>query len=248
MALPSCVLSQTRAEKNQHKDCPPLDDERVAGILQEYHSRSLANKKLISKLLLAEHGVCMSEAAVTRRRKSLGLHGSRTISHALSANVKRQLVLDQTAKDPARHQGPDLIKEGVAFDRGVRISRGFVTAEMRQHGPAGFKIRDPTAKKIPRRPLVALGPHHEWSGGGHGKLSSVGFPIWGIRDKRSGKWLGLWAVPNNRLKTAIAYLYLSTTEGVGGMPLQTTTGCGSPHPRSLLRTNTHCFFFFIGMY
>jgi hypothetical protein len=53
-----------------------------------------------------------------------------------------------------------------------------------------------------------LGPHHEWSGDGHDKLAQIGFPIWGIRDKWSGKWLGLWVVPNNRLKLVIAYLYL----------------------------------------
>ena len=164
---------------------------------------------------------------MTRRRRLLGLHGSRTTTRVLPVTVKRQLVLDQMSKDPARRQGPDLIKEGIAFDQGVHISRDFVTAEMRQHDPAGFEIRDPTAKKISRQPLVALGPHHEWSGDGHDKLSRIGFPIWGIRDKWSGKWLGLWVVPNNRLKTAIAYLYLTTIESVGGMPLQTTTDCGS---------------------
>ncbi|KAG6372147.1 hypothetical protein JVT61DRAFT_8557 [Boletus reticuloceps] len=213
--------------KNQHKDCPSVDDERVAEILREYHRRNLTNKRLISKLLLAEHGIQMSEATVTRRRKLLGLHGSRTTSCTLPVTIKRQLVLDQMAKDPARRQGPDLIKEGIAFACGVHISRDFVTAEMRQHDPTGFELRDPTVKKILRQPLVALGPHHEWSGDGHDKLSSIGFPIWGIRDKWSGKWLGLWVVPNNRLKTAIAYLYLTTIENVGGMPLQTTTDCGS---------------------
>ncbi|KAF8555790.1 hypothetical protein OG21DRAFT_1410338 [Imleria badia] len=89
--------------KNQHKDCPSSDNDRVAEILHEYHHRNITNKKLISKLLLAEHGIRMSEATVTRRRKSLGLHGSRTTSHTLSATVKRQLVLDQMAKDPARY-------------------------------------------------------------------------------------------------------------------------------------------------
>lgn len=157
----------------------------------------------------------------------LQLHGSRTTSHTLADTVKRQLVLDQMAKDPGRRQGPDLIKEGIAFDRGIHLSRDYITAEMRRQDPGGFELRDPTAKKIVREPLVALGPHHEWSADGHDKLTSIGFPVWGVRDKWSGKWLGLWVVPNNRLKSSIAYLYLSTVESMGGMPLQMTTDCGS---------------------
>ncbi|KIK77441.1 hypothetical protein PAXRUDRAFT_166828, partial [Paxillus rubicundulus Ve08.2h10] len=110
--------------------------------------------------------------------------------------------------------------------QGIHLSRDFVTSEMHHHDPGGFKLQEPTAKKITREPLVALGPHHEWSDG-HDKLTSIGFPIWGVCDKWSGKWLGLWVVPNNCLKSAIAYLYLSTIESVGGMPLQMTIDCGS---------------------
>ena len=72
----------------------------------------------------------------------------------------------------------------------------------------GFSICEPSAKKVKRGVLVALGPHHEWSGDGHDKLAAIGFPIWGVRDKWSGKWLGLWVLPNNRLKAAITFLYL----------------------------------------
>lgn len=131
-------------------------NEWVAEILQEYHYHNITNKKLISKLLLAEHGIHMryvylfwplmhfammwsSEATVAHRHKNLGLHGSQTSSCMLPVTVKHQLVLDQMAKDPGRHQGPDLIKEGIAFGQGIHISHDFVTAEMRWHGPAGFR-------------------------------------------------------------------------------------------------------------
>ncbi|KAI6167786.1 hypothetical protein EDD17DRAFT_1773327 [Pisolithus thermaeus] len=110
------------------------------------------------------------------------------------------------AKDPAQHQGPDLIKDRIAFEHGVHLGRDFVTNEMCCHDP---------------------GLHHEWSGDGHDKLTSIGFPIWGVCDKWSGKWLGLWVIPNNHVKNAIAYLYLHTIAEVGGMPLQMTTDCGS---------------------
>ncbi|KAG1725924.1 hypothetical protein EDB19DRAFT_1914861 [Suillus lakei] len=98
---------------------------------------------------------------------------------------------------------------------------------MRQHEPDGFAQREPSKKKVSRQPLVSLGPHHQWSGDGHDKLSKIGFPIWAIHDQWSGKWLGMWVVPNNQLKTSIAYLYLSLVYEIGGMPLQTTTDCGS---------------------
>ena len=80
----------------------------------------------------------------------------------------------------------------------------------------GFDLREPTAKKIVRGQLVALGPHDEYSCDGHDKLVKIGFPIWGIRDKWSSFWLGLWVIPNNRLKDAVAYLWLSLIEQLGG--------------------------------
>lgn len=87
---------------------------------------------------------------------------------------------------------------------------------MHLHDPEGFNIREPAAKKIKRGVLTALGPHHEWSGDGHDKLAEIGFPIWGMRDKWGLQWLGLWVVPNNRLKQMIALLYLRLIKKHGG--------------------------------
>lgn len=98
---------------------------------------------------------------------------------------------------------------------------------MHLHDDAGFSIREPAAKKVHRSVLTSLGPHHEWSGDGHDKLAGIGFPIWGVRDKWSSKWLGLWVVPNNRLKKAVALLFLQLIKEQGGMPLQMSTDCGS---------------------
>lgn len=62
---------------------------------------------------------------------------------------------------------------------------------MHLHDPDGFTHQEPAAQKIHHVPLVSLGPHHKWSGDGHDKLSGIGFPIWSLQDKWSGKWLGL---------------------------------------------------------
>jgi len=97
------------------------------------------------------------------------------------------------------------------------LSRDYINHEMHVQDPDGFTICEPSAhKKVFRVPLVSLGPHHEWSADGHDKLTKLGFPIWGIRDKWSGKWLGLWVVPNNRLKVTIGYLYLLLVKKLGG--------------------------------
>jgi hypothetical protein len=121
----------------------------------------------------------------------------------------------------------------------------FTRSVMHDEAPEGFSIREPAAKKIKRGVLVALGPHEEWSGDGHDKLTEIGFPIWGMRDKWGSQWLGLSVVPNNRLKQAIALLYLRLIKKHGGehhcqlidetvtdfcipgMPVQTSTDCGS---------------------
>ena len=66
--------------------------------------------------------------------------------------------------------------------------------------PEGFNNREPASRQIRHSQLISLRSHHEWSGDGHDKLVSIGFPIWGIQDKFSGKWLGLWVVPCNQLR------------------------------------------------
>ncbi|KAH7903949.1 hypothetical protein BJ138DRAFT_1019807 [Hygrophoropsis aurantiaca] len=213
--------------KNQHGDCPSLDDEKVATILRDYNRRNIVSKKTIKALLLAEHNIKMSEATITRRRQALGLHASGATTKTMSDTIKRQLILDQMAKDPTSHQGPRIIKENIALDTGIHLTRDWITMEMRLIDPSGFESRSPTAKRIHRVAVVALGPHYRWSGDGHDKLVKIGWPIWGVRDVWSGKWLGLWVVPDNRLKVATAYLFLKLVEELGGMPIQMVTDCGS---------------------
>ena len=88
---------------------------------------------------------------------------------------------------------------------------------MHLHDPDGFTCQEPAAWKIHHVPLVSLGPHHEWSGDRHDKLSGIGFLFWGLGDKWSGKWLGLWVVPNNWFKMSITYLYLLLVYELGGI-------------------------------
>jgi hypothetical protein len=88
---------------------------------------------------------------------------------------------------------------------------------MLEMGPEGFQKQHPSAQKVIRTPLVSLGPNDKWCGDGHDKLNKIGIGIYGIRDKFSGFWLGLWALPNNPLGNAVAYLYLCLVEDMKGL-------------------------------
>lgn len=79
-------------------------------------------------------------------------------------------------------------------------------------------MRNPCARKIVRKPLTSAGPNEVWCCDGHDKLSSYGFSIWGMRDKFSRKWLGLWALPTNSNRYAVvaAYLWLTVVYEIEG--------------------------------
>jgi hypothetical protein len=82
--------------------------------------------------------------------------------------------------------------------------------------PAGVLARHPTSRRIRRVPLSSQGPNEVWCCDGHDKLCKYGFTIWGVRDKFSRKWLGLWVLPNNRIGSVVAYLWLSLVQKIGG--------------------------------
>ncbi|KAF8832133.1 hypothetical protein HHX47_DHR1000890 [Lentinula edodes] len=213
--------------RNQYQNRPKIGDESVHQALLEYHRRNITNKQTISELLKADYGIILSASSVTRHKKYWNITASQVTTAKMAELDKRQLVFDEMSKDPNAKRGPKTVKENIARVAGVHLTRDFIEATMRDQHPEGFANREPTAKKIHRSVLVCVGPHQEWSGDGHDKLTGIGFPIWAVRDVWSGKWLGIWVVPNNRLKDTIAYLYLKLVYEYGGIPVQTTTDCGS---------------------
>ena len=68
------------------------------------------------------HQKYTSTATITWRKKKLGLKGSSITTKSIPDIVKRQMVLDQMAKDPTRMQGPWTVKEGIAHDMGEQIT------------------------------------------------------------------------------------------------------------------------------
>ena len=127
----------------------------------------------------------------------------------LDPKEAEQLVLDQMDHDPARHQGPRVIRHKLALRTGHHLTHNFVMDTMQTHDIAGFLKRDPTAKCIHREPKVPLGINEWWSADGHDKLYGIGFPIWAMVDDATGKWLDIFVVPSNRMGRTIAYLFLA---------------------------------------
>ncbi|EGO04019.1 hypothetical protein SERLA73DRAFT_175751 [Serpula lacrymans var. lacrymans S7.3] len=140
--------------KNQHKDCPPKNDPRITQFLYEYQRREIFDKREISRLLLSEHGIKMSESSVARRRRSLGIYASGVTTRQLPDNVKRQLVLNQMAKDPTKKLGPRMIKQLIARETGIHLTRDYIRNEMLVQDPLGFTSRDTSLKRTQQESIL----------------------------------------------------------------------------------------------
>ncbi|KAF8811204.1 hypothetical protein BYT27DRAFT_7221594 [Phlegmacium glaucopus] len=216
MAL-SSVHNRNPEGKNQYGPVLTVDSLLLRETLEKYHQGLITNNQRISELLLADHGINMKPRTVKKHWQQLGLTGSQKTMKMLDPTEAEQLVLDQMDHDPARHQGRT----------GHHLTRDFVMETMQIHDSAGFSKCDPTSKKIHREPKVPIRINERWSADGHDKLYGIGFPIWAIVDDATGRWLDIYVVPSNRMGHTILYLFLCTIEAAGGMPLQTTTDCGS---------------------
>ncbi|KZT59911.1 hypothetical protein CALCODRAFT_430333 [Calocera cornea HHB12733] len=100
--------------------------------------------------------------------------------------------------------------------------RGFVRDFMRTGDEYHVTGRTPGKKQIHKTSLWSIGVSEEWSGDGFEKLQRVagGLPCWGLRDKASRRFLGLWVLPNVRLGVVPPALYLRAARKAGGVPLR----------------------------
>ena len=175
-------------------------------------------------------------SAVKRRRKELGFHSPRVTMRTMPYQEMVQLVVEELNRDHARSRGVQNIQARITFNCGVTLSRDFVSDIMHTHDEEGFTMRDPSSKRIIRVIKSNIGIHERWSGDGHDKLYSIGFPIWAVVDEATTKWLGAWVVPSNRLGDVVGYLCLLLIEKFGGMSIP-----------SLLFHTAHQFRFIAGM-
>ncbi|KAF9233406.1 hypothetical protein BU15DRAFT_66632 [Melanogaster broomeanus] len=126
--------------KNQYKDC-------LTELLYDYQRREIFDKRMISQLLYDEHGIKLSESSVARRRRVLGLYASGVTTRQLPETVKRQLVLTQMSRDPGKKLGPRMIKQLIAKETGIHLTRDYIRTEMLRHDPDGFAARDTSKRR-----------------------------------------------------------------------------------------------------
>ncbi|KAJ7161620.1 hypothetical protein C8R46DRAFT_1164479 [Mycena filopes] len=216
--------------KNQHargQFKPLYENEdfesRLEEALRRYHREMKTDNKEIAALLQADYGIQTSASTVKRRRKVLGLTGGAATLKKMVETDAVQLVLDKMDKDPAKRSGVRTIRATVAFQDGVILPRKTVWEIMQKYDAEAFAAREPTAKRIHREKKYPIGINHRWALDGHDKLYKIGFPVYAT----TGKILKAWVVPSNRMGQVIAYLFLCLVMEVGGLPIQTTTDCGS---------------------
>ncbi len=151
-----------------------------------------------------------------RRRKELGFLSGRYAAQELTYQEKAQLVLEVLDEDRTDSWGVDNVKSRIAYKYAVHLPKPFISDIMHLYAPEGFERREPGARRILRVQKAPIGIHERWAADGHDKLYSIGFPIWAIVDDATGKWLGAYVVPSNRLGNIITYLFLDTVERFGG--------------------------------
>lgn len=212
---------------NQYAPVSTADDPALKAALESYHRQGLTSNKKISALLKADYNIDIKDSAVKRRRKELSLMGSRITTATMPYNDALQLIVSEMDDDISGSRGLANVKSRIAFKHGVHLSRDFISEIMHAFDPRGFDHREPGSKKTVRVKKNPLGIHERWAGDGHDKLYSIGFPIWGVVDDASSRWLGAWVVPSNRMGSIVAYLFLCLVEEIGGLPLEFSTDCGS---------------------
>ncbi|KAF9523980.1 hypothetical protein CPB83DRAFT_877814 [Crepidotus variabilis] len=213
--------------RNQYPNAPTLDNKVFVEALKQYHREHISSNKVIKERLSKDHQIETSESNIKNKRNNLGLYGSRSKKGKRTEQEIEQTVLNQMDKDVVDNIGVPTTTARIAFDQREHIPRDKVRAIMKLHRPEGFERRNPGGRKTPRTTVTSIGINERWAADGHDKLNKIGFPIYAVVDFATGKILGAWVVPNNRLGSTVAYLFLSLIEQYKGIPLQFSTDCGS---------------------
>jgi hypothetical protein len=79
------------------------------------------------------------------------------------------------------------------------------------------KERAPWTKVVRRSVFDSAGPNEQWACDGHDKLSSIGLPVYGFRDKYGRKLLDAYLCPSNRVGRIVLRLYWETVKDIGGV-------------------------------
>ncbi|KAF7314739.1 hypothetical protein MKEN_00947900 [Mycena kentingensis (nom. inval.)] len=212
--------------RNQWVQDPVYEHALKAG-LAVLHHEGLTSDALISERLMSDFGIRAAKSKVKRRRKQYGFLSGAAAENLIARMDLVDLILKRVEMDRARHLGPRSIWHQLKVHHGLICRRATVEKIMHDFCEEDFAAREPTAKKVIRMNKDPEGIHEQWSMDGHDKLVKIGFGLYGFVDDSTGKILGEYVVPNNRLGDVIGYLYLDQVEKHGGCARQNLSDCGS---------------------
>ncbi|KAJ7577390.1 hypothetical protein C8J56DRAFT_798931 [Mycena floridula] len=224
------VLRSSSNNIVQHRLDPP--DDVLHAILQGYSNRKLSRAVKLERLSI-DHGLQIGKSMLNRLEARLKISTVR--QNLPPAEISRQAVVDEVAKDITQGNGPGYVT-GKLATKGMVLPRDMVRKIMHEEFPSGFDKRYPGKSKpsIKRSTLRAIGPFHEICSDGHEKIGkqglqmgNVGLPIYGYKDKWTGVCVKMMVIPDCRSAGAIGHQYLDLIEEIGGIPLQATTDKGS---------------------
>ncbi|KAM5532498.1 hypothetical protein V8D89_013851 [Ganoderma adspersum] len=198
----------------------------------------LALTRIFRQFNWEKDGAGLSVKEQLARLRSLGCKMSRMSMYKIkqgSAAECLQAVLDLKESDVQGRWGVAQVRQRLA-NKGVSISRDELRVILHDHFDFEFDRRFPGKMRdaIPRVPLDCIGPMHQVHVDDHEKLSSealrlgtVTLPIYAFRDLWGGLVFMLVVLPNVRLASTCAHLYLDFVEDHGAIPLTMVSDKGS---------------------
>ncbi|KIJ55163.1 hypothetical protein M422DRAFT_239790 [Sphaerobolus stellatus SS14] len=151
--------------------CPHRNNERVNKILRKYADDGVSDRKKISELLAKEHGINMSEATVSRRRRTLGLT-KRPGAPTKISDIKKKLYIwkhrDVGYRGLKRARG---IQKALKEDDDIHITEAYISQALK--GADKGKT----------------GPHGEWRIEIYQPFPELDLYIMIIRDAWTGAWI-----------------------------------------------------------
>ncbi|KAK4698501.1 hypothetical protein P7C70_g7774, partial [Phenoliferia sp. Uapishka_3] len=233
--------------KNQWSDKETPSDEVLLERFRQYDIECLDFPKQVLRFR-TDCDWTIHISTLKRHRIRLGLPGRRLQFQAVPQEVSKAIVeeyLDTHPKEAERF-GPRHLRELIA-KTGSQIPREFIRSIMLQRSEESFDDFDrrwPLHKKMKRFTLTSAGLHDAHHADGHEKLCDpCRLPIYGMREKQTGKILWLQIHPNVRKTLPVALMHLDLINQLGGMPVCTVLDRGSETSEvgvltSILRTTS----------
>ncbi|KAJ7022416.1 hypothetical protein C8F04DRAFT_1138129 [Mycena alexandri] len=206
---------------NQHLPTPPpelLDPYIVYYWKLGFHDAGIA-RQCLDHFDIQEYG--LSPSTVKRRRKALGLKGTR--KQAVTWEIVFPLYSVYRAKFP--NMGARTMVSALRQDYGIKVPEALLLKAFKQYEPEGVARRK--RRRFRRKRFWSAGVMDILAFDQHDKWKRFGLWLHACVDPFSGRiaWLNVWWT--NRNPKLITGYYIKSGRQVGGIPLVTQSDPGS---------------------